>query len=120
MQFDSLKTEQEFDRYAAEFLLKKRNPKPEHMALVLVRAYENLNGTPPSISAFERAWRELYEEKSVPLVMEKLVPPTVEKPEALTAEAYYKLPASEVIRRRNSDPLFRKQLDTLIARKEIR
>ena len=37
MEFETLKQEQEFDHYASLFLLEeKRNPKPEHMALVSV------------------------------------------------------------------------------------
>lgn len=119
MEFETLKQEQEFDHYASLFLLEKRNPKPEHMALVLVRAHENLNGAPPSISAFERAWRELYDEGSVPLAMEKLIVPVVEKPEVLTAEIYRTIPTSQATRKYRTDLSFKSQVDALIKAGQI-
>lgn len=121
MQFENEQQEKEFDRYAAEFLLKKRNPKPEHMALVLVRAYENLAGAPPSISAFERAWLELYKEKSVPLVMEQLNVPAAEPAKTLTVEEYRSIPANQIARDylNNKGGWFRGAVDELVRLKKI-
>jgi hypothetical protein len=119
MQFDTLKQEQEFDHYAAEFLLTKRNPSAADMALVMQRAFDNLNGAPASVSAFERAYRELYASGAVALVTEKLVEPIVQVRQRLTAEEYHAMPASLATRKYSNDRQFKSDVDALVAARKI-
>jgi hypothetical protein len=117
--FEDPKQEREFDAYASKWLLTIRRPPAEDLAKVLVRAHENLNGGLPSVATFERAWRELYQEGTVQLVLEPIKVEAVAKPEVLTAELYRKIPASQVARKYMTHKEFKKSVDRLIARREI-
>ena len=83
------------------------------------RAHDNLRGALPSVAAFERAYRELYAEGEVQLATEKFAEQVAVQPDVLTAEAYYKIPAAETARLYMASPVFKKQVDALIAKGEI-
>jgi hypothetical protein len=120
LQFESAQQEKAFDAAVSQWIRQTRYPGTTALALVMERAQASLKaaGLPPSVSALERAYRELYAEKAVPLVTEKLVVPDAEP--TLTAEAYHKIPASEVARRLlRGDSKFRDQINSLIERKLI-
>lgn len=115
--FQTASQEQEFDRVAADWVRKYRSPSADDFALIIQRAHENLRDAWPSISAFERAYRELVAEDGVAVCNEKYAEPQPASPAnaPLTAEAYRKLSANEVIRRYRNDRVFKGQIDALVA-----
>jgi hypothetical protein len=119
MEFENQKAEADFDSYAAQWLLRYRHPGTEALALVMQRAYDNLAGALPSVSAFERGYRELYAEGRLKLVTEKLVEPVMPVRQKLTVEEYRAMRADSVARKYMVDREFKRDVDSLIARKLI-
>ena len=122
LRFENLSEEKAFDHAASEWIIRYRYPGVEPTALVLQRAYDNLTAAKlaPSVSAFERAYRELLFEKQVPLALTPLeVPPESVKEPELTVEAYHALPAAEIAKRYLRGGAFRAGVDKLIAEKKI-
>jgi hypothetical protein len=119
LQFENAKAESQFDHYAEAWIKKYRCPDAADLAAIMQRAHDNLAGALPSVSAFERAYRELYAEGEVQLVTARFIEQTVAQPEVLTAEEYHRIPAAESARRYKTSPGFKASVDALIARKLI-
>lgn len=116
LQFKSLSDEKAFDHAASEWITRYRYPGVEPMALVLQRTYDNLMASKltPSVSAFERAYRELLFEKQVPLALIPLeVPPESVKEPVLDAKTYHSIPAAVLSRKMQTQPGFRAQVEAL-------
>ena len=116
LQFESLSAEKAFDHAASEWIVRYRYPGVAPTALVLQRAYDNLTASnlAPSVSAFERAYRELLFEKQVPLALTPLeVPPESVKEPELTAEIYKSLPASVISHKMQTQKGFRDRIEAL-------
>jgi hypothetical protein len=103
----------------AAWLLKYRHPGTEDLARVMERVEEIAGTLPPSVTLFEKAYRQLYAEQAVSLVVEKMKVPEVQVRSPLTIDEYKKLPASTVPRRYMQDPFFKKGVDELIRLKLI-
>jgi hypothetical protein len=119
LEFATARQEQEFDHCAQQWIRKYRSPSAEDMALIMVRAHENNNGATPSISAFERAYRELVAEGRMSICNEKYTEPVVVKRKHLTVEEYRLLAAQEVARRFMRDPFFAADVNKLISEGKI-
>jgi hypothetical protein len=119
MEFETLQQEKQFDHFASEWISRYRHPGREDLAKVMQRAHENLAGNLPSVSAFERAYRELHSEGEVELVTEKLVEPVVAVRQRLTVDEYNSMRASDITRKYISDRTFKADVDDLIKRKLI-
>ena len=93
------------------------------MALVMQRAHANLEaaGLPASVSAIERAYRELHYEKIIGLVTEPLAVSPADLEKTLTKEQYVALPANQVARDylNNKGGWFRAAVDELVRSKQI-
>jgi hypothetical protein len=103
----------------AAWLLKYRHPGTEDLARVMERVEEIAGTLPPSVTLFEKAYRQLYAEQAVSLVVEKMKVPEVQVRSPLTLDEYRKIPASQVARRYMQDKDFKADVDDLIKRKLI-
>jgi hypothetical protein len=103
----------------SHWLLTVRHPGVQDLALVLARVREIAGDLPPSVTLWEKAYRQLYAEGQVSLVTEKMKVPEVKVRSHLSLDEYHKMPKSQVARLYMSSREFKADVDDLIRRKLI-